>query len=173
MIERTTARIYLTAMVLACLAATPSRSMAADPPGASLQTGTAPTSGDAQVNDYVGWLQEQMRRMDAILERVRGTESPSERRDLMRDYAMALQVTNALTRALDPYLGIPALRAKANGVNRPEEKMACPMCPMMGTKSEPSSGGAKAEAEPGNSGAEDVQRGAAAPPSEGGHQSHH
>ncbi len=123
-------RRLLAALLLSHLAVAPYRSAAAEPPAAAPRAALAPTPSEVQTNDYVAWLQEQMRRMDAILDKVRRSESRHERRDLLRQYALALRVTNALTNAVDPALGTlgsgPAARAGMKPVGK-GKKMACPM----------------------------------------------
>ena len=98
------------------------------------------------VDEYLGWLQQQMRRMDALLQQVRSSASPEQRRERMHEYAVALEVTNALTRAVDPHVGAPAAPAKE-------------MCAMMKGKDVGTAGDGGAGAD------------AAAAPS--GHEGHH
>ena len=130
------------AMVLSisALVVLPARSgsTAAAEPGAGGPPQAA-VSAAPDVDEYLGWLQQQMRKMDALIQRVRTSTSPEERREQMREYAIALEVTNALTRAVDPHVGSPTAPAKE-------------MCSMMKGKAEGKAGddgvGANAAAAP-------------------------
>jgi hypothetical protein len=130
-------RRLLAALLLSQLAIAPYRSAAAELAVEAPPATVGLTQSEVQANDYLAWLQEQMRRMDTILEKVRRSESRHERRDLLRQYATALRVANALTNAVDPSLGIfgsrrdPRLGSKRLGRDKKMD------CPMMGAKGPP------------------------------------
>jgi len=90
--------------------------IAADEPKATQAAPRSLTAVELQANDYAGWLQQQMKKMDALLEKVRQSQSAQERQALMQQYAMALQITNTLSNAVQPYLGGVAAPASAHKI---------------------------------------------------------
>jgi len=99
--------------------------IAADEPKATQAAPRSLTAVELQANDYAGWLQQQMKKMDALLEKVRQSQNPQERQTLMQQYAMALQITNTLSSTVQPYLGgvaAPASAHKMGGMMRAKKE---------------------------------------------------